>query len=106
MIYITGDTHGDFRNVERFCKKMQTSKDDVLIILGDAGINYYGPEQDKRKKKYLESLPITILQSMTIMKCGRRRSRPTMKQTGMVAKFTWKTTIRISCLLKMQNCMS
>ena len=60
MIYITGDTHGDFRNVERFCKKMQTSKDDVLIILGDAGINYYGPEQDERKKKYLESLPITI----------------------------------------------
>ena len=60
MIYITGDTHGDFRNVERFCKKMQTSKDDILIILGDAGINYYGAEQDKRKKKYLESLPITI----------------------------------------------
>jgi len=60
MIYITGDTHGDFRNVERFCKKMQTSKDDVLIILGDAGTNYYGSEQDKRKKKYLESLPITI----------------------------------------------
>lgn len=58
MIYITGDTHGDFRNVERFCEKMQTSEDDVLIILGDAGINYYGPEQDKRKKKYLESLPI------------------------------------------------
>lgn len=60
MIYITGDTHGDFRNIARFCKKMQTRKDDVLIILGDAGINYYGPEQDKRKKKYLESLPITI----------------------------------------------
>lgn len=39
---------------------MQTSKDDVLIILGDAGINYYDPEQDERKKKYLESLPITI----------------------------------------------
>ena len=60
MIYITGDTHGDFRNVARFCEKMQTIKDDVLIILGDAGINYYGPEQDERKKKYLESLPITI----------------------------------------------
>ena len=60
MIYITGDPHGDFRNIARFCKKMQTSKEDVLIILGDAGINYYGPEQDKRKKKYLESLPITI----------------------------------------------
>ena len=51
MIYITGDPHGDFRNIARFCKKMQTSKEDVLIILGDAGINYYGSEQDKRKKK-------------------------------------------------------
>lgn len=106
MIYITGDTHGDFRNVARFCEKMQTSKDDVLIILGDAGINYYGPEQDERKKKYLESLPITIFATIAIMKCGRRRSRPTMKQTGMVVKFTWKTTIRISCLPRMRNCMS
>ena len=54
MIYITGDTHGDFRNVARFCEKMQTNKDDVLIILGDAGINYYGGEQDTEKKEYLE----------------------------------------------------
>lgn len=60
MIYITGDTHGDFRNVARFCEKMQTNKDDVLIILGDAGINYYGGEQDTEKKEYLETLPITI----------------------------------------------
>lgn len=106
MIYITGDTHGDFRNVERFCKKMQTSKDDVLIILGDAGINYYGPEQDERKKKYLESLPITIFAIYGNHEIGRRRSRPTMKQTGMVAKFTWKTTIRISCLPRMRNCIN
>ena len=60
MIYITGDTHGDFRNVARFCERMQTEKSDVLIILGDAGINYYGGEQDAQKKKYLASLPITI----------------------------------------------
>lgn len=106
MIYITGDTHGDFRNVERFCKKMQTSKDDVLIILGDAGINYYGPEQDERKKSIWNRCPLRFLRSMAIMKCGRRRSRPTMKQTGMVAKFTWKTTIRISCLPRMRNCIN
>ena len=61
MIYITGDTHGNFQNVEMFCKKMRTNKDDILIILGDAGINYYGPELDRRKKKYLKSLPITIM---------------------------------------------
>lgn len=60
MIFITGDTRGDFRNVARFCKRMQTEKSDVLIILGDAGINYYGGEHDRRTKEYLESLPITI----------------------------------------------
>ena len=60
LIYITGDTHGDFRNVDCFCEKMQTNKDDVLIILGDAGINYYSGEPDAKKKEYLESLPITI----------------------------------------------
>ena len=60
MIYITGDTHGDFRNVARFCERVRTEKSDILIILGDAGINYYGGEQDAQKKKYLESLPITI----------------------------------------------
>lgn len=59
MIYITGDTHGDFRNVARFCERIQTEKSDILIILGDAGINY-GGEQDEQKKKYLETLPITI----------------------------------------------
>lgn len=44
----------------RFCEKMQTNKDGVLIILGDAGVNYYGGEPDAKKKEYLESLPITI----------------------------------------------
>ena len=60
MIYITGDTHGDFRNVARFCERIQTEKSDILIILGDAGINYYGGELDAEKKEYLESLPITV----------------------------------------------
>lgn len=60
MIFITGDTHGDFRRVARFCRKMPTEKEDVLIILGDAGINYYGGKRDKKTKKFLESLSITI----------------------------------------------
>ncbi len=51
MIYITGDTHGDFRNVEQFCKKCRPAKDDdVLIILGDAGINYYAPNRTSGRK--------------------------------------------------------
>lgn len=60
MIYITGDTHGNFKHIESFCKRMDTSTDDILIILGDAGISFYGEEYDRRKKIYLNSLPITL----------------------------------------------
>ena len=38
--YITGDTHGDFRRIEQFCLENDTTVEDVMIILGDAGIFY------------------------------------------------------------------
>jgi 3-oxoacid CoA-transferase subunit A len=60
MIYITGDTHGSFDDVEEFCQDNYTAKDDILIILGDAGINYYGDPQDRRLKNRLSELPITL----------------------------------------------
>lgn len=60
MIYITGDTHGDFRRVENFCKENNTSKDDILIILGDAGINYHLNLWDEDLKISLDKLPITL----------------------------------------------
>lgn len=60
MIYITGDTHGQFDRIEDFCWRRGTVKDDVMIILGDAGINFSGGLRDQVKKKYLEALPITI----------------------------------------------
>lgn len=46
MIYITGDTHGDFSRINDFCFKNKTTTDDIMIILGDAGINYYGAKRD------------------------------------------------------------
>ena len=60
MIYLTGDTHGDFGRISHFCKINNTSKNDILIILGDAGINYYGEKKDIVNKKYIQSLPITL----------------------------------------------
>lgn len=60
MIYITGDTHGRFERVEAFCNRFQTSREDVLIILGDAGINFRGAVYDEYKKDFLSMLPITI----------------------------------------------
>lgn len=59
MFYITGDTHRDFRRLVYFCFENNTTKDDIMIILGDAGINYYG-EADKRLKETLAKLPITL----------------------------------------------
>lgn len=59
-IYLRGDTHGVFENVKQFCEEHHTSKEDILVILGDAGVNYMGLP-DRRKKEFLESLPITLL---------------------------------------------
>ena len=46
-IYITGDKHGDLRSLVEFSQKKKLNKDDIIIILGDAGINYL-PNNDLR----------------------------------------------------------
>lgn len=61
MIYLTGDTHGRFERIDAFCGKMQTSRDDILIILGDAGINFHAGALDILREEYLSKLPITLL---------------------------------------------
>ena len=60
MFYITGDTHGEFSRIERFCNAMNPTPDDTLIILGDAGINFHGGLRDVIKKEQLVQLPITV----------------------------------------------
>lgn len=49
MIYITGDTHGDFHRFNR----LDIDDEDTMIILGDVGINYYLDEYDKKIKERL-----------------------------------------------------
>lgn len=61
MIYITGDTHGNFDRVEAFCDRFHTRKSDTLIILGDVGLNFYGDERDEQRKRFVSQLPITLL---------------------------------------------
>lgn len=60
MIYITGDTHGRFERLWHFCRRRETTKEDVLIILGDAGINYCLDALDEKVKERLQRLPITL----------------------------------------------
>ncbi|MBQ9142574.1 MAG: metallophosphoesterase [Lachnospiraceae bacterium] len=76
MYYITGDTHGSFYRVEQFCEEYETTTEDVLIILGDAGINFSLNDRDTRLKRELAELPITLL-------CihGNHEERPYMIDT-------------------------
>ncbi|MHB8962808.1 MAG: metallophosphoesterase family protein [Saccharofermentanales bacterium] len=60
MIYITGDTHGDFSRFTNFCQRFETTKNDIMIILGDAGINYFGGSKDKVTKENLQAMPLTF----------------------------------------------
>ena len=60
-VYVTGDKHRNFASVELFCKRAKTTKKDMMIVLGDAGINFTGTKDDQIYKQYLESLPITFM---------------------------------------------
>lgn len=59
-VFVTGDTHGGTSKIIDFCEKMQTTKEDILIILGDACLNYDGWYYDHLKKERLEKCPITL----------------------------------------------
>ena len=56
MIYITGDMHRDFSRLDN----IKFNKDDMLIILGDAGINYYLNEEDNKFKEYLKKYNVKM----------------------------------------------
>lgn len=60
MIYITGDKHGEYYSIFEFCYKNKTSTNDTMIVLGDAGINYFLDEKDYILKNSLKQLPITL----------------------------------------------
>ena len=59
--FITGDKHRRFDSVKEFCNKMDTRRKDVMIILGDAGFNYYDDKRDDKLKKEISELNITLL---------------------------------------------
>lgn len=59
--FITGDCHGVFDFLPHFCKKLNTTTEDILIILGDAGINYWCDSREKKKKRWIAKQPITLL---------------------------------------------
>ena len=60
MIYITGDTHGKFERFEKFCFENKVSRDDIMIILGDVGLNYWENSDDSDNKRDVEKFGMTF----------------------------------------------
>lgn len=61
MIFVTGDTHGSYKRLRRFFKGKDVSpQNDILVILGDTGLNYYGNERDLPHKRSAARVPLTL----------------------------------------------
>jgi len=80
--FITGDKHRNFEKVKQFCRHMNTRKQDVLIILGDSGFNYYNDYRDDKLKKEVSNLNITLF-------ClhGNKENRPQNVSTYGIRNF-------------------
>ena len=64
MFFITGDRHGDLGDLKYFCEKNNTTKEDVLIMLGDVALNYFQDDEDLcrdfARKEFIKDLEITL----------------------------------------------
>ena len=61
MIYYMGDIHGDVFHVVDAVARYEITDKDVIVILGDVGMNYYGNTHgDKHRKKKLNRLGIPV----------------------------------------------
>ena len=78
-IFLTGDKHGDFADLMSDSVRYGFTERDLLIILGDVGVNYYGTSfggtKDDRAKERLSRIPCTVL-------CihGNHEMRPTSRE--------------------------
>ena len=70
--YITGDVHGDFFELQQWGCAMELKKSDIIVILGDVALNYFGGWKDHKRKKKANVLGSEISVFMEIMRCGRK----------------------------------
>lgn len=56
-VYITGDIHGDPLSLIEFSRKNNLTAEDVIVILGDVGINILGDRSDVYMKDLMSSVP-------------------------------------------------
>ena len=95
-VYLTGDTHGRFERIACFCRDNRTTREDVLIILGDAGVNYYINHRDEKLKQYIATMPITLLASTATMRRGPRKRSDTSRLSASAAR-SWRSASTRTC---------
>lgn len=101
MIYITGDLHADWRDLQfRLPSAEYMSYKDVVILLGDVGANYYRDIRDEAVKFNLSSYPCTFCASMEITKIDQKILIHIRLKTGMAVLCTMSRSILIFCLQK------
>lgn len=55
VICLTGDIHGEPQRIVDFCEKEHLTEQDIIVLLGDVGANYFGGERDERTKTALNN---------------------------------------------------
>ena len=55
MIFFTGDIHGNVNGVADFINKVHPTMEDVIVLLGDVGANYYNGRKDYLMKQWLNN---------------------------------------------------
>lgn len=56
MVYVTGDIHGNVRTLLEWLDKCKIphEKDQIIVLLGDVGVNYFGGYKDRENKVLLQ----------------------------------------------------
>ena len=61
MVLLTGDMHGQTLKITEAIRRFELTAEDVVVVLGDAGLNYYGNRKgDRHRKKRLDRAGIPV----------------------------------------------
>ena len=60
MVYITGDIHGDPTPIHDLIEHFQPTENDIIVLLGDVGINYTSQVHDRLMKQELSRMKLTF----------------------------------------------
>ena len=59
-VYILGDIHGDYRPIRNLINTINSDEINTIILLGDAGLNYFFNHRDIETKKKINKYGINI----------------------------------------------